>query len=685
MDLYEDLKLEPVRFQPDVWVIRIVILERIKPSPLVIRDIPLSPGLNIIWAEESENDDSKTNITGHSAGKTTFCRLFRYVLGERTFGSKAVMSLIRREFPKGYVAAELHVLGRKWAVRRPFGVGQASYVKEDADIEELLELGGRKATQESYIKDIGLEYFLNELETVEIVQTRELIDWLHILAWCTRDQEARFQSIYDWRSPRSESETPSLRFPKAGPLFLMRTALGLFLPDELKAEEKLSELQKEKDRLTKEIEDKRREPQFRVNFYDYQLRRHLQSILPTEPDIDSCPFRSSDLFTEDLVRLSGKARGLLEQSKEEGEQEHQALQIQIDELGARLRMHQDTIEQLDALFKMYGSASRESDAGQLEQKTLDKIQEYKDRLCPFGGILFRECSYVQNRQSTTDISKFRDSRAMEQENAGLLSGRQRVDLQRVTLQNEMARIEEERKIVIEKREALVASIRKQVFSIMDIEHLHDELLAWVHKRDMPGGYQELDSLRGQLNSTEKKMSKLEEELGALIHEHDENRKRLAAIFSKAVRSVLSSEKYDGQVSLKNRELSFSITQGPAMSGEAVDTLSVLLSDIAALIYTTVSPKGHLPGFLLHDSPREADLGIGIYRSFIRFVASLQEHFGEAAGCPFQYLITTTTPPPEELQTEKYVKLQLNASSVEGLLLRRNIAVHTEMPQQMLIF
>jgi hypothetical protein len=48
MDLYRELNLEPVRSEPDVWVNRIMILERITPAPVVIRDIPLSRGLNIV-------------------------------------------------------------------------------------------------------------------------------------------------------------------------------------------------------------------------------------------------------------------------------------------------------------------------------------------------------------------------------------------------------------------------------------------------------------------------------------------------------------------------------------------------------------------------------------------------------------------------------------------------------------
>jgi len=105
----------------------------------------------------------------------------------------------------------------------------------------------------------------------------------------------------------------------------------------------------------------------------------------------------------------------------------------------------------------------------------------------------------------------------------------------------------------------------------------------------------------------------------------------------------------------------------------VATLAVLLADVASLVYYTVSDNAHLPGFLVHDSPREADLGIRIYRSFIRFVASLQAHFGGPDKCPFQYVLTTITPPPKELQGAPFVKLRLDASKPSQLLLGRNVA------------
>ena len=649
-------------------------------APLSSGISPFLCGVNIVWAEEAEDTDAKANITGHSAGKTTFCRLFRYVLGERTFGTKPAMELIRKAFPDGYIAAELHFRGRKWAVARPFGSGRMSFIREDVTIEKLLAQRGRTITQESYPKEIGLESLLDELETGTIVQTAEQIRWSHILAWCTRDQEARFQSIHDWRSPRSEADTPSFRFPKAGPLFVMRAVLGLFLPEELRAEERLAELQVEKDRLNKEIDDKRREPQFRVTLYEHQLRQRLKFVFPEERDVDSLPFRSNNLFIEDLERLTQKARSSFEELIEKGEFERKGLQKQIDEFGVELLLQQRTLDNFEVLFALGDSATLElNTAISKRQEQRMHIEELKDSLCTLGDILIEDCSHIQTRQRLLQITELQDANAMKQAEASRTEERQKINDKKAAIQEEIECIKASRQNTIERRDDLAARIREQKYSMRKIVDIYDELVTWSQRRDKRVGYEELERLRRELDSVEKEAAGIGSELGSLIRQHEKNREQLTAIFSGAVKSVLSSERYDGLVSFDNRELAFRITHGSAMTGEAVETLSVLLADVATIIYNSVSRKAHLPGFLLHDSPREADLGIQIYNSFIRFVASLQEHFGEAANCPFQYIITTTTAPPAELQTDKYVKLQLNASSAEGLLLRHNIGA--QIPQQ----
>lgn len=678
MDIYKELNLSPVQNEPDVWLSRLVIFEKIFPEPIVIRDIPFTKGLNIIWAEETEGDISSAEITGHSAGKTTCCRFIRHILGEKTYGTQGNMDLIKNSLPNGYVAAEIHVRAQKLAVIRPIGNNRRSYIKADSSIEELLQDRSHPANLETYSQEIGLEHILDDFGTAGIVRTGEAIEWEHILSWCTRDQEARFQNIYDWRSPRSESKTPGFRFPKAGPLFVMRTALGLFLPDELKGEEKLANLLQYQEDLEKKIETLKQEPQFRINLYDSELRKHLQNVLTGQQEIETLPFHSDNLLP-DLKSLTTNATDKIEGQIEELENNRKTLQGKIDDIGAKIHFNENRLMSLDNLFDLEKAAGKELDAGLLaRQKNRQLIDKYSEIQCDLGDILYRNCQYVQNRQQVLQFKELQDAQAFEQAEAKREEAQQHFELQKQDINKEINSLIQLRQSLQTKRDAMLAGIREKSDELLDLKQSFENIQTWTKNRDQIGSNEKLDEYRKELTNTATLIQELEQQLTKLLSEHDENRKLLELIFSGAVRTVLSSGTYDGQVSLDNRELGFSVTHGTAMSGEAVETLSVLLSDIASLIYNTVSQSAHLPGFLLHDSPREADLGIRIYRSFIRFTASLQEHFETLDNCPFQYILTTTTPPPQELQNEKYVKLQLNAAETSGLLLKRNIEGETDI-------
>ena len=107
-----------LRKEPHIWVSRIVIYEQLEPKPIVIRDIPLTRGLNIVSAEETSDTSQTGLIHGHSAGKTTLCRFIRYLLGESTFAPDKTKSMIKCSLHQGWIAEELNVHGQKWTVMR---------------------------------------------------------------------------------------------------------------------------------------------------------------------------------------------------------------------------------------------------------------------------------------------------------------------------------------------------------------------------------------------------------------------------------------------------------------------------------------------------------------------------------------------------------------------------------------
>src|SRR5262249_5443054 len=86
------------------------------------------------------------------------------------------------------------------------------------------------------------------------------------------------------------------------------------------------------------------------------------------------------------------------------------------------------------------------------------------------------------------------------------------------------------------------------------------------------------------------------------------------------------------------------------SGEGVGTAARVIGFDLTCLLAAMLGRGDHPRLLIHDSPREADMHRTIYDNLFRFVQKLEGRF---PGKPpaFQYLITTTTTPPQEACAE----------------------------------
>ena len=105
-----------------------------------------------------------------------------------------------------------------------------------------------------------------------------------------------------------------------------------------------------------------------------------------------------------------------------------------------------------------------------------------------------------------------------------------------------------------------------------------------------------------------------------------------------------------------------------VSTAALDSLKIVAFDLAAL-HMAVEEKADLPAFLLHDSPREADLDGQLYA---RLFSLVHQWEGQAETPCFQYIVTTTTAPPPELQDDCHVRLQMSSTPAERRLFRMDI-------------
>jgi hypothetical protein len=109
--------------------------------------------------------------------------------------------------------------------------------------------------------------------------------------------------------------------------------------------------------------------------------------------------------------------------------------------------------------------------------------------------------------------------------------------------------------------------------------------------------------------------------------------------------------------------------GVLRGGEAYQVLEVLLGDIVCLLDSATSEVSCHPGFLVHDCPREADMSERLYREFFLVASEAAAQLGEDGAVPFQFIVTTTSPPPEEVQGDRYVVLELEPGAEEKLLFK----------------
>ncbi len=141
-------------------------------------------------------------------------------------------------------------------------------------------------------------------------------------------------------------------------------------------------------------------------------------------------------------------------------------------------------------------------------------------------------------------------------------------------------------------------------------------------------------------------------------------------FDEIVHRVLKAD-YSGSVITSVNVFTPQIRRASVITGAAVESLSFILMDIASMLASSQG-IGHHPGFLVHDSPREADLDIGPYHSFLTELASITTESGGRDNAPFQYIVTTTTEPPTALEPFVNQQCQLAAYPDEKMLFREKL-------------
>ena len=226
--------IRPVRREPRLWVETMWLVESREPL-VVTRTIDLHAGLNIVWAKESASNDAPGLASaGHGVGKTSLCLLLRYVLGDDAPAIATLRSKAAGSFPKGGVAAKVHVDGAVWVVFRPYGSYSHSFAAQCTALAPLLD-GTEPNDFDGYGRALEL-FSIGRVAARSLPGTNQPLEWRHLLAWCIREQRTRFDGFYHWR----EGEGLGFKRSRRDPPLLVGSVLGL--------------VDQELDRLLRDIE-----------------------------------------------------------------------------------------------------------------------------------------------------------------------------------------------------------------------------------------------------------------------------------------------------------------------------------------------------------------------------------------------------------------------------------------------
>ena len=160
-------------------------------------------------------------------------------------------------------------------------------------------------------------------------------------------------------------------------------------------------------------------------------------------------------------------------------------------------------------------------------------------------------------------------------------------------------------------------------------------------------------------------------LEMIQHERSSREQSLGNLTDLIARALLSNEAF-GSLQVRDESRPFQLS---LRGGEAFRVLEILLGDVVCML-DACDPASAFPGLLIHDCPREADMGPRPYRDFLNLIARIElEAYGNDA--PFQYIITTTTPPPDPLQQPPFLCLTLDPSHDGGLLFGRRFKTQVQ--------
>lgn len=661
------LKIAALRKHPGIFVSDFLILRSLQsPAGKVQRHVKLRRGLNILWADPAPADSveqkKKRKASGHTAGKSTFCRLIRYALGEKnavnpTLKSKISANLKLRE---SWVVLRVEVNGKPWLVGRAITDAGHHFAVESGDLDALL--AGDITASRGYkdFLDTLKGEFVDELDCGKFPgEKTDNIEWTDLLPWYTRDQEARLLSIITWRGLIAERDSISADQKH----FLMRLVLGLLPKGEIDAYDAHEKHNEEKKRLSAEkpLLNAKSEQAF------LQLAGWVENT--------GTPLESDMLLAsvKELQRQKEETLKGLKDSIPTDEQMTDAWE-RAEESRARLVEAKSTLAATTARLKdlRLDLGKRGAEKTETESRIDDLYRKPPANVC--GVPLKEACPRGQllaaQRSSRADFDSLLDAVVKRiagcKEDIGLAEidekaarkGVKEAQADSDSATKAHLSLDQKRRQLWQQYYALKAEVevRAKVIAAADTAHTNYE----ANQEKLKNNAAEIQ-----------KEAKAQEE-------HRAEKSRDLSDFSELYQHILEhllGEDVIGGVGFHGRALEVSANNrndNTDLESGAITAAKLVSFDLAALAWSMEGHGAH-PRFLIHDSPREADMAADIYEGLFNAALELESAFSPGTEPNFQYIVTTTAPPPDALKKSPWLLTPtLNALIAEKRILGVNL-------------
>ncbi|MCH8539795.1 MAG: hypothetical protein LAT58_03385 [Opitutales bacterium] len=654
----------PTGAEPVFWISEVRLLSRLSTDEdALIRTIPLRKGINIIWSEGSEvGGPPEQRGRGHGAGKTSFCRVVRYLLGEKHYGNRFIRDRMvdNETLSRAYVGAEIWIGDVRWGVIRALYQGGSHFAVPGADINGAIYADpSERFTHKQFIAELETAV-LSRLEVKEFDAVKgQEIKWGHILQPLSRDQETHLSGLHTWRHLASASDSPGMEDSEKP--FLIRCLLGLadttegrFLQQRAKAQTDISTAKNT------------------IEVYRRVFNDSMSDLLELYPDLRTPVTHDDPLFIKDVTDKAKRKQQIAIQAVDkkvnslgltETETAIKAFGQERSRIEGRIEERQQQLATLQSQLKSYKAKDKPSaeDEKALQEAILASLRRKDSHCCVPIEFAMKECQFYW-RHARGEVEQDNPAKTYK------ISASQQVEARIKKLSSELEPSIKEIGRLDRKEKTLAAKLiedrkAERVFATERDDAISTSSDEIRLAQNILGSLEKIDAARLEIQKNTSVVTKCEKVLDETRARSKTQQTDASVVFDQMIKKMLNDD-YSGKLSFTKIENSAYLYRHGELESEAYKALKALGYDLTVLL-TSIWGIGHHPGFLMHDSPRESDLEPAIYQLFLRLVAELVEKVPGA----FQYIVTTTEAPPVELRGSPPVQARLDSSNPDGFLFR----------------